>query len=457
MASFHDAARRLAHVVEGRPRGSRWFLHCDSDADGLTAAAVVANALRRAGHQFQVRASREKDDATYRDLASIEADGYFVLDKGTSHVHILGEVAASTGKPVLVIDHHNILHDEVPDGVHLLNPRVMGLDGSRDACSSTSAVAFAKAMDPRNMDQGPIGLVGAIGDWQHQGGWTGWNAKIVEEGLEHGHLQKRPQSAFIGMDLAEAIARWEHPKIPELHGEPDATRTFLDSIGLPRDLDNESLDAAQETRLLSALLLHGAAHGMAPEDMDKLVRHELTSTKLDLGLRRLFRVVDACGREGHAGTGLAYLLGDSSAKDAAHAIFQGYRDTIATDLERLRRIGPKVRSHLQHFAIERDAYTGMVAGIGMTHTVARRDIPLVVSAPRGDDQNQISTRGLEPLVANGLDLGDACRIAAASLDSAGGGHPVAAGAVVPADGLNAFLDALNDALAAQGFLEANGV
>lgn len=435
------------------PRGSRWFLHCDSDADGLTAAAVTATALHRAGHRFQVRSSRDKDDATYTALGQIEADGLIVLDKGTSHVDILGEVHAATKMPVLVIDHHNILHDDVPDGVHLLNPRTVGLDGSRDACASTSAVAFARAMDARNMDLGPIGLVGAIGDWQHDGGWQGWNAAIVEEGLEHGHLEKRPQPAFVGMDLADALARWEHPKVPGLFGDHDASAAFVQELGLD-GTDNESLTDEQQTTLLSALMLHGAAHGMPADDMDRLMRRELTSRALNTGLRRLFRIIDACGREGHTATGLATLMGDPLAREEAEEVFRGYRNIIASDLERLRTDGPVTHDFLQHFQIGKAAYTGMVGGIGMTHVVDDITRPLVVSAPRDDGQIQVSTRGRNEHVDAGLDLGRACKEAAERFEKAGGGHPVAAGAVIAPDELDGFIAALDAALKAQGFLEA---
>ena len=43
------------------------------------------------------------------------------------------------------------------------------------------------------------------------------------------------------------------------------------------------------------------------------------NARLVASLRQVFRVVDACGREGQAATGIAYLMGDAAAKSEAVA------------------------------------------------------------------------------------------------------------------------------------------
>src|SRR5688572_23165445 len=174
LAEFQESAARAAALVRSRPRGTRWFLACDTDADGLCAAAVCAAALRHVGHRFTVRASRDKTAAAYRGLFEEDGDGYIVLDKGTSHLADLAEGSLRTGRPVVVIDHHNLGSgpSAAPDGVTLLNPRASGLDGSRDASAATAAQAFALALAGETAWQwGPVALAGAIGDWQHMGGW----------------------------------------------------------------------------------------------------------------------------------------------------------------------------------------------------------------------------------------------------------------------------------------------
>src|SRR5690349_24740587 len=114
LGEFHQSAAKAADAVRAKPKGTRWFLACDTDADGLCAAAVAAAALRSIGHRFTVRADREKTTAAYRALFDEDnVDGYLLLDKGTSHLAEFAEGARRTGRPVIVLDHHN-LDGEVP-------------------------------------------------------------------------------------------------------------------------------------------------------------------------------------------------------------------------------------------------------------------------------------------------------------------------------------------------------
>ena len=92
----------------------------------------------------------------------------------------------------------------------------------RPALVATTAVALAVALcGDTAYAWGPIGLSGAIGDWQHMGGWKGWNQDVLTRSTDLGHVRIVVQPAFIAVTLAEAIARFE-PAIPGLHGDPRA-------------------------------------------------------------------------------------------------------------------------------------------------------------------------------------------------------------------------------------------
>ncbi len=447
--ALDSAAARAADAVRALPAGSRWFLACDADADGLCAAAVAAMALQRAGHRFQARASREKTRAFYEGLAAVACDGFVVLDKGSSHLDVLAELA-DAGRPVVVLDHHN-LPDPLPeaDGLWLVNPRAEDMDGSRDASAATTAAAFALALGgDRNLDLGPAALAGAIGDWQHEGGWRGWNLELLERCRTAGHVTERAVPAFVGIDLAEAVGRTT-PPWSRFHGDRagDALRALgIDPAAEPEELTDEQVAALLDALVLDAL---AAGHEARPED---LLRDVTTDARLDIGLRHLFRVVDACGRRGDAATGLAYLFGSAGARAGAMEHFRAYKADLAAAIERLRREGAEAHAALQWARTDLPELTGMVGGLGMTHFLADRARPVVVTAPRPDGAVQVSTRGTHDQVAAGLDLGRAVAHAAQSVGFEGGGHPIAAGAVVAADRLDAFVAALDDALLGQGFL-----
>lgn len=450
---LQDQARQVAEAIRGSTgkRSPRWFIHCDTDADGITAAAVMAVALRRIGHRYQVRGSREKATDVYEAMFQSDADGYILVDKGTSHLKTLSEGSARTGRPVVVVDHHNIVDGPLPEGVVVCNPRLAGLDGGRDASSSTTAAAVALQMGQRNLDQAATALCGAIGDWQHMGGWQGWNKTLIDQALEDGHLERRNQPAFIGVTLAHALAH-RRPAVPGLD-DVDGARAFLDDIKVDPDAEVEDLDKDAQTRLLSAVTLRCAQAGWNQDAVRALVTDTLVHPALETSLRHVFRLVDACGRQQRISTGIAMLLGDPAARQEAESVFSEYKRILAESLDGLQREGTRRLQALQHHQISDPSYTGMVGGIGITHILEDTSVPACITAPRSDGRLQVSTRGTNEQVAAGMDLGQAVSQAAQAVGAEGGGHPVAAGTVIDPDDLERFLSALDEALKDQGWLE----
>ncbi|MES2154814.1 MAG: DHHA1 domain-containing protein [bacterium] len=451
-SSLREAAMRAAVLIKGRPRGTHWLLACDTDADGLCAAAVTARALLRIGHRFTARPSRAKDEAAYRAALAEPFQGIILLDKGTSHAALLA-AAATPDRPVLVVDHHNP-HGLTPDapGFAMVNPRMCGLDGSRDASGATTAVALALALcGDEAWGWASVGLSGAIGDWQQRPSWQGWNLEILERCRADGTVAPVVQPRFIGADLAEAMARFR-PPIPGLHGNPQAAWQAVQAEGLNPTADVEDLNPEEQARLVSmcALRLLGAGER---EAVARLVAPTDHNVRLGTSLRHVFRIVDACGREGEPTTGIAYLMGDPSAKAEAMACLRRYKVALVAGLRVLREKGLDLRRAVGVAWTERADYTGMVAGVAMTVMLEDRVRPIAVLAKRPDGLVQVSTRGTEEQVRAGLDLGRACQLAAAAVGKEGGGHPVAAGAVIGSADVEAFLGALDAALVAQGFVK----
>jgi single-stranded-DNA-specific exonuclease len=446
---LHAAALRAADVIRSR---RRWFLHADNDADGICASAVMAIALARAGLSFQVRHSRQKDAAAYEALADIDTGGFILLDKGSSHLSVLADVAIKTESPVVLIDHHG-LPDHIPSEVTIVNPRALGLDGSRDASAATTAVAVALALNPANIDLAGIGLAGATGDWQHRGGWQGWNQALIERATEAGHVSMRKVPALVGLDLVDALTH-TRPPTPGLDGDHAAATAFLENLGLGGVADIEELDAEQNGQLLSAWLLQHLATGADAAIADMLTWDSLHDDVRTIGVRHMFRLVDACGRTGHAATGLAWLLGDASQADAVQTAFADYATRLGLAMENLREAGAEQRKACQVIWTDDPALTGMVGGIGMTHELDDKMRPAVILATRDDAEVQVSTRGTHEAVEAGLDLGAAVQRAAQTVARDGGGHPIAAGTVIGAADVDRFLAALDAALVEQSFLLA---
>ncbi len=419
-----DAAKAADALTRGR-----WFISTDTDADGLAAAAVISTALARAGTPHTVRASRDKTLDGLRGVLDADADGYVFLDKGTFHAK---DLAARCDGPVVVIDHHN-LHPDGPGDAIMVNPRAVGMDGGKDACAATTAVAVALAMHPGNLDLAPIGLVGAIGDWQHVGGWQGWNKELLASSRAAKYLDERPGLSLPGGPLAGALARLK------IGLDTKHAATFLSNLDI-KAATADDLDDEAATRLASALVALCIEQGQDPA---RLAGNNLIHPRTGGTLRHAFSVADACGRLGDPGLGIAFLMGDPASRTPALARQEEYRTIIHDGLVALHDAPPNRLEHVQWARTRRAAFTGMIAGLAMEHSLPTNDLPLVMVADREDGHLQVSTRGLAPMLDAGLDLGAAVAIAAKVAGGEGGGHPIAAGAVIPADRLETFLQRLD--------------
>jgi len=141
-----DAARRLQHALE---TGETITVFGDYDADGVTAAAILATALGEVGGKVSVFLPHRVDDgygltsaALARCLATLPRPTLFVtVDCG---IQALAETAAlrAAGIDVIVTDHHEP-GPILPDVCSVVNPRVAAT--SRTACLCGAGVAFKLA------------------------------------------------------------------------------------------------------------------------------------------------------------------------------------------------------------------------------------------------------------------------------------------------------------------------
>lgn len=413
----------MALAIRDGPKS--WHLHGDVDADGLSAVTIMREALIGIGKEVSLSVSRDKTAHSYKSVFTTEAEAIIFLDKGSNQAEAFAALGKKHGKWVGVIDHHGV--PEVV-AINMVNPRLCGLDGSLDASAATTASAVALQLG-LPLEIAVLGLVGAIGDWQHMSGWRGWNKELLERGLAAGVLSKQRQLRLVGLSVAEALDRsgWID--------EPG--KEFLEEHGLPLVGDVDSL-GPHEATLRKAL----KAVGASDVDHNVVVHH-------GMDLRRIFRVIDACGREGHPQVGMDFLL---DRIPDAEAYFDHYAEAIGDNLERLAEVGTRKLRAVQHFHAAGAAYTGMVGGIAMTHALQDKSVPICVTANFGD-QLQVSTRGNQAMIEAGMNLGEAIAAAAAEVESEGGGHTIAAGAVIPNAALEEFLQALDEALFHQGWME----
>lgn len=442
--SLLEAAGPAAEAVRRLPADRIVQVVAHADADGAASAAVAVRTLARLGRPFHVRFTSEHDPRIYAALEESDRDCHLFLDIGAGLLPTLSQYRGA----VVVLDHHPPIPAASSPRLTQLNPHEHGLDGMVDACGSTTTLAWSLALDERNWELAPQALVGAFGDRQDRGGFRGWNAEVMGEGVRRGHVTTHAALALDDGPLVDLLAHPMGPLAGLLAPGYEAAQAFLDAHSIPPELTAHQLGPRERARLAGLLALAHLRRGGTPEDVARLVALQPHSpAHAGLALLRMRSLVEAGTRYGEPGLALSLLLGDDGARIELEALERRLHDTIRRHLQRLAREPPVDLRRLRVFGVDDAAVLGSMSGLA-AEAVLAPDKATMAYATVGS-QARLSARGTPALVAGGMDLGAALRDAAGRLGGVGGGHRIAAGATVPADRLEEFMRDVDQVLAAQ--------
>ena len=456
-----DEAANLIH--EHIKKGDVIHLSSHIDADGLSAAGIMGKALLRAGGKFRLRLERWMDEKVAERIAQENAALTIFTDMGSGYLDLLGEKLAN--RDVIILDHHQPV-TEIPSSFVQVNPHVHGINGTRDISGSGVAYFAAKALDKTNIDLACIAIVGALGDLQDKNKERklgGANRTIVEDAVKSGFLEVETDLLFFGREtrpIHEALARTTNPFIPEISSEEDKSLAFLMNLDIqPKRNDKwralRDLSAEEKKKLLSAIADHLVSKGLAGDIAFDLVGEVYTLTHEEpwtpLRSAREFSVLlNATGRMDKAGLGVAICMGDrKKCLEEATTVIQDYRRTITKYLRWVTEKPGRLEQLESIYVVRGDGFIdekvlSPVCTI-LSTTLTRLGKPIIAYATiSGEDQVKVSSRGSEPLIQKGLNLGAIMQLAAEKYSGRGGGHDVAAGAQVPIKDVDAFIKLVND-------------
>lgn len=462
--SASKAAKAIRETVE-----EDGLIHVFShlDADGVAAAGIIGKALARLNARFRIRITQWIEEKII-EVLSDKPQLIVFCDLGSGYVDLLKEKLS--GFKIVILDHHQIVGEGTDDFVHV-NPHLHGIDGARDVSGAGVTYFVAKAINKINMDSAAVAVVGALGDLQDkydQRMLGGLNEKIVEDAVQSGSLTVEKDLIFFGREtrpIHRMLASTTSPFIPGISGEEDKSLAFLASLDIkPRTQDDKwralrDLSEAEKKRLCSALADHLLSRGLRLE-VSNLIGHvyilnrEEPWTPLRDG-REFAVLLNATGRMDKSGLGVAVCMGDRSESfEAATKILDDYRRSISKYLgwvmekpERMRELKNIYVVYGENFI--NDKIVGAISSI-LVGSLPNPEKPLIAFA-NVEDQGlaKISARTSDMIVARGVNLGDIMQVAAERCDGKGGGHNVAAGAQVPSEKIDSFIEIVNELIGQQ--------
>ncbi|WP_455143630.1 DHH family phosphoesterase [Candidatus Hodarchaeum mangrovi] len=286
------------------------------DPDGLTAATILGTALAREKIPYQIQILKHLEYSALEKINRINQGEITVifLDLGSGVID--GFSNWDEKKSVFIIDHHYLEENiQIPKHVELLNPHIYSIDGSSEISGSGIAYLIAKEMNPRNIDQAKLAIIGALGDYQDKGeksSLLGLNKQIVNDAIKTNQINETEAVWFFDRSRSIKSVLWSS-RLIEFNNEIEL-ESFLEDSGIQLyDKDRERIFydlSYDECKNIASKLIE---YGVEQREIIKTDYRLLNEEIVELEDARVFATrLNACGRLDRADIGIALCSGDRS-------------------------------------------------------------------------------------------------------------------------------------------------
>ncbi|MBQ8643327.1 MAG: DHH family phosphoesterase [Candidatus Methanomethylophilaceae archaeon] len=405
------------------------------DADGVSSAAIIANALLRAGKEFRVTLFTTLNDFNMGIISRTKADCMIISDLGASYIDQLDELDSE----IVVLDHHTVISEAKK--VCYANPHLYGIDGMTSGCGATMSLLFAITLDEGNWDLVQLAFAGIAGDRQHINGLSGLNTYLLEQGVERGFIEEVPGSLIPAGDLMTELFLVTDPYIRGVSGNAEGVSKILEDVGIKHGKSFMDLTEEEKRKLSSLIAVKLTEQGVQLSSMNEVARDRYFLKGMNMDAEVLSSILNGCGRSGVGGMGIAAGMGDKRAMELGAELTRESARLVVENMVALDEKGLNQRKYFQWFDSTDSGFTGMLCGIAM-QSIGDSDKP-TIGLNQSNDPVNISSRGMWGQLEKGIDLSVAMREACAAVGGSGGGHRIASGGSVPADKVEEFLDILD--------------
>ena len=421
------------------------------DADGLSSGAVLSSAFKRLGIPHHITFVKYLSPALLEELSSDSYPLNIFSDLGSGYIEDIKSTFKS--RTVLILDHH-APNGRSGNGLLHLNPFDFGLNGDLDL--SGAGVCYLLARELCDGVPPYVPLIGALGDLQtnKSGDLVGMNGSILDEAVRSGLVEVKNDIRLFGgpeYPLAAALERTVDPTIPGITGNSLAAVKLLENLGIPikrgdRWTTLEDLSREEKGALLNELIRRLSSTGGDPKALlgkIYLLREEERGSPLR-DLRSFATVLNACGRVGAPYVGLFVAQGmRGKFADRAFDLLTEYRRILTGYLNKFEE-GELISMKGKVILVEggrsvADTMIGTLVSILSRNTM--RAAFVVGYAETDHEMVKISIRKVASVPSN-IDLNDVMKKLGEAHGGRGGGHADAAGALVPAQKLEKFLEEL---------------
>lgn len=431
------AIERIINEFKELSKQKRVRIISHYDTDGITAAAIIIKALQREDRLFSVRIVRQLEADLISEIqaeAEAKRELLLFLDLGSSNLGMLSRIKTD----VFVLDHHEITEKAESPNLRFINPIIF----DEDVSAAGLAYLFVKQLNPNNKDLASLAVIGMVGDMLEKA-LSKVNNHILNDAEDI--TIKRGLLIFSATrPLNKALEFSSDIFIPEVTGSSAGAINLLREAGIKTQKGRYSsiveLDSDETSRLITAIMLRRANKSNSGDSIIGNIYLIKFFNRME-DARELSTLINACSRTGYSDIALSLCLGDSKARAKAEEIYNEYKHQIIEALnwishsDKIEGKGSVIINAKGHI---KDTIIGTVTSILSFSGVYSEGTVLIGMAYQKDNV-KVSAR-ISGRENKTLNLQRMLNSVIKETGGEGGGHPKAAGCIIPKEKESEFIE-----------------
>lgn len=464
ISDFKRSCREIAEEFRQINKQENIRVISHLDADGISSAALIAKALNRENRPYSITILQQIKAEDVKRFSAEDEKNFVFTDLGSNQISQF--LNYFNGKRVFILDHHepekskNTLDSELlkTKNIYHLNPHLFSINGSTQISGSGVAYYFVKELNKENEDLAHIALIGALGDIQEPLSST-LNSEIVELAKKHKKISVTKGLKVFGAQtkpLHMALVQSTEIYIPGVTGSESGAIQFLKQINIePKNGNNwrRIIDLSEDElkRLVEGIIML-RLNEENPEDIigDVYLLNDEEEGSTLKDAREFATVLNACGRLNRASLGVGACLGDKRLKSMAVDTLKDYKKELVSALRwfEQNRNSNNIIQEPGFLIINAEdkilsTIVGTVASIISKSSIVPKNTFVVAMARMMNDYTKISIRySGKNLGEDDYNLREIISRVIDDFEGEAGGHIHAAGAYIPTDKENVFIDKL---------------
>jgi len=337
---FKEDIKRVAEEFRKIDKNETIRLISHIDADGISAASLMIKCLNNENMKYSISIVQQLKKDFLIELSKESYKYVIFTDLGSGVISEIRELLKD--RIVFILDHHEPEFKEIKDeNIFMVNPHKFDIDGGMEISGAGVVYLFARSLDENIKDFAHIAIIGAIGDLQEKNGFSKLNLEILDDAVKRGKIKIIKGLRIFGAQtkpLHKVLEYCSDPYIPGVSGSESGAIQFLSTLGIDPKIGKDwkkigNLTEEEMQKLVTGVIMK-RMNEKNPEDvlgnvyLLKEEDHELPTKDV----REFSTLLNACGRLGKASLGIGACLGDKNIKAKAIKSMDIYKKEIVNSM-----------------------------------------------------------------------------------------------------------------------------